>query len=248
MKNILLFLLLVFLLFLRYRSFLPKFSDGEKIRITQRVLTEPIRYDKSQRITISIFKIYLPLFPEITYGDKIVVEGMVEKGELKSPKLIKIETKNNPLFVLRERLINFYQKTLPQPHAALVAGVVLGSKEGISSNFWDELKTTGTAHVVVASGMNVTLVASFLISILLLFFPRKQAVYTAIVGIWGYSLMSGMDAPIVRAAIMGSITFGAQAFGRVYLASRALFMSVILMLLVNPLWINDLGFILSVKI
>jgi competence protein ComEC len=44
---------------------------------------------------------------------------------------------------------------------------------------------------------------------------------------------------------MGSVTFVAQALGRLQAASRALFLSAALMLIIKPDWITDLGFILS---
>ena len=62
---------------------------------------------------------------------------------------------------------------------------------------------------------------------------------------WFYSLLSGFDAPIVRAAIMGTIGFSAIYLGRLNYAYRALFLSAGIMLIINPLWIYDLGFILS---
>jgi len=99
--------------------------------------------------------------------------------------------------------------------------------------------------VVVASGMNVTLVASFLMAVLVLFLPRRQAVPAALLGIWAYSLLSGFDAPIVRAAIMGSIAFSAQALGKLSSAARALALSALTMLIIWPQWLTDLGFILS---
>lgn len=97
-------------------------------------------------------------------------------------------------------------------------------------------KATGTAHVVVASGTNVTLVASFLLYLFLSFMERKKIVLASIFGIWGYSFISGMDAPIVRVAIMGSLAFGAQGLGRVNVAWRALLTSIVIMLLVKPLF------------
>ncbi|MBU0768403.1 MAG: ComEC/Rec2 family competence protein, partial [Proteobacteria bacterium] len=66
-----------------------------------------------------------------------------------------------------EKLLEFYKNAFPSPHSSLVAGVVIGSKEGISGNFWESLKNSGTLHVVVASGMNVTLVAGFLMTLFL---------------------------------------------------------------------------------
>lgn len=60
-----------------------------------------------------------------------------------------------------------------------------------------------------------------------------------------YTFIAGFEAPLVRAAIMGTLAFSAQAWGRVYLASRALFLSGFLMILAVPAWMDDLGFILS---
>ena len=223
----------------------PVYSDGDKIRITTKVSSESIKYDTSQRLILVGLKTYLPSYPEIGYGDKVVVEGIVEDGKLNDPKLIRLEPSTGILYKTRNNIIKVYQKTLPEPHASLLAGLTLGSKAGLPAGFWESLKKTGTAHVVVASGMNVTLVAGFLIGILVILLPRRKAIPLALTGVWTYSLLSGFDAPIVRAAIMGSVTFTAQAFGRLQAASRALFLSAALMLIIKPDWITDLGFILS---
>ena len=141
--------------------------------------------------------------------------------------------------------MDFYQRSLPSTHSALVAGVTIGSKASIPTEFWEKLKMSGTVHVVVASGMNVTLVAGFLMGILIFFIPRRRAIPLALIGIWSYAILSGFDAPIIRAAVMGSIAFTAQEIGRLYLAWRALVLSALAMLFIKPEWIIDLGFILS---
>jgi competence protein ComEC len=241
-------LFLIFLLVTRFYFFFtgrPTFPDGTKIRITDRVLTEPIRYSKSQYLKLSGFKFYLPCHPEVFYGDRIVVEGVVEKDRLKQVILIAVEEGGVVLYDLRKKLVAFYKHSLPIPHSSLISGVAIGSKEDIPTDFWEALKRTGTAHVVVASGMNVTLISRFLIGILVLFLARRRAILFALVGIWTYSLISGFDAPIVRAAIMGSLAFTAQELGRLSDAWRVLIISAIIMLLVKPEWIGDLGFILS---
>lgn len=236
---------LVVLVIIRFVTTSPIYSDGDRVRITSRVTSEPIRYEVSQAITFEELKIYLPLFPEIHYGDKVVVEGEISGGSLKDPVLVKAKEATGILYILRRKLVQIYQFSLPEPHAALVSGITLGSKAGLPSGFWEALKKTGTAHVVVASGMNVTITASFLMGLLILFLPRRKAIPVALSGIWTYSLISGFEAPIVRAAIMGSLAFGAQAMGRLNIAWRTLFLSAFAMLLVNPGWLNDLGFILS---
>lgn len=238
-------ILLVLMVLFRQTTTRPVYNDGDRVRITTKVTSEPIRYEYSQRLSIAGLPTYLPKYPEVSYGDLITVEGLVKEGELENPELVSLDEGTGFLYKFRKNLINVYQKSLPEPHSSLVAGVTLGSKQSIPSDFWEVLKSTGTAHVVVASGMNVTLVAGFLVNILILFFPRRRAVPLALLGIWFYALVSGFDAPIVRAAIMGSIGFAGIGLGRVNEAWRGLFLSALGMLIIKPEWLSDLGFILS---
>lgn len=240
-----LWVFLLFLIAIRFYQTRPIYKEGDRIKISSIVTSEPVRYDSSQGLNLSGLRIYLPLFPEINYGDKVVITGEVSSGKLKKPKLIEHEPSRGFFFSLRKKLIQNYNKYLPTPHGSLVAGMVVGSRSSMPGDFWEILKKSGTAHVVVASGMNVTLVASFLMSVLLLVTARRKAIFTAVAGIWAYAFLSGLDAPIVRAAIMGSIAFGAQSLGRISLAWRSLVLSGLLMLVIKPHWLFDLGFVLS---
>ena len=177
----------------------------------------------------------------------MVVEGTVDQNKLVKPLLVDVAENTNFLYQFRVKIIEVYQKSLPEPHNSLVAGITLGSKSSISRDFWEDLKKSGTLHVVVASGMNVTFVAKFLIESLVLVINRRKAVVVGLCGVWVYALLSGFDAPIVRASIMGSIAFGAQAVGRINSALNALFLSALIMLCVKPEWVTDLGFQLSLS-
>jgi len=243
MPRLIFWLFLISLIFLRYIATRPVYNDGDKIRITSKVSSEPIRYSNYQSLKLVGLKIYLPLFPEIHYGDKVVIEGTVDGDKLKETSLVKVE-EGGGLRNLRNKIVEVYREILSEPHASLVAGIVLGSKN-MPQDFWQALTKTGTAHVVVASGMNVTMVASFLIVTLTLFFKRKFAILGVLVGVFIYSLLSGFDAPIIRAGIMGMVAFIAQETGRLVSAWRALVYSAALMLLVKPDWVGDIGFILS---
>lgn len=239
------FILLFSLILLRFYSTRPVYQNGDNIRITSRVYNEPIIYDRQQYLNLQGLKVYLPKYPQITYGDLIQVEGIVEDDKLKQAKLINLQTETkNLLLKLRLKLISFYKSSLPEPYGSLMAGIVIGSKN-MPPSFWQRLKKTGTAHVVVASGTNVTMFAAFLISTLTYFFNRKHAVFIAIAGILLYVILSGFDAPIIRAGIMASITFWAQKEGRVVNSWRLLIYTAGIMLLIKPHWITDLGFILS---
>ncbi len=208
-------------------------------------MQDPVRFSFKQKINLYGFYFYLPLYPEVSYGDLISVKGTVKKKELINPELLSVSSGNNFFLNFRKRIIDFNKETLPEPHASLVAGITLGSKSEIPYDFWQKLKNTGVVHVVVASGTNVSLTAMFLISVLTVFLSRKKAIIFAFLGIWLYVVLSGFEAPLIRAGIMASFAFWAQGVGRLSYSSRVLLLTCLIMLIFNPLWLFDIGFILS---
>ncbi|MBI2405426.1 ComEC/Rec2 family competence protein [Candidatus Microgenomates bacterium] len=249
MKLFLITLLIFLPLFLlRYFQTQPKFSPGQRVRISATIVTEPLLKDNQQIFTVSRVRVYAPRFPEFNYGDKIVVTGTVRKGEkvlyLKEPE-ITLLNKAGILPSIRGRILELFRRTLPELESALLAGVTLGAKESLTTDFSASLKNSGMLHVVVASGMNVTLVARVLMGSLIFFFTRKLAIPATLTGIWLYVALIGLSPPIIRAAIMGSLAFTAQELGRLLFAWWSLFLSAVAMLLIWPNWIFDVGFLLS---
>ena len=105
---------------------------------------------------------------------------------------------------------------LPSPHSGLLAGIVLGVRNTIPQRFYNNLVQTGTLHVIAASGYNITIIAKLLIDFFARILKRRQAVVIAGIGIFMYAILAGMNAAVVRAAIMGLLSYIAQAFGRLY--------------------------------
>jgi hypothetical protein len=70
----------------------------------------------------------LPLYPRIYYADKIIVEGIAGDGKINNQKLVSIQGKKIFLYQYRDKLIYFYEKSLPKDHSALIVGMVIGSK------------------------------------------------------------------------------------------------------------------------
>lgn len=241
----LIYLLLVFLIFIRFWLTRPSFQNGDAVRITANVLSDPIRYSTSQYLKVGGLKTYLPLFPEVAYGDKIVVEGTVNDGKLEKPKLVTVGEGKTILSGVRNSIITFYQSVLPEPMGGLLSGIVIGAKGALSPDFYNQTKLVGVAHVVVASGTNVTFVVSFLMGTLTLFLPRRKAIWFALLGIILYLFISGFDAPLIRAAIMSLVFFMGQETGRLASTWRALLITAGIMLVYNPSWFSDIGFILS---
>lgn len=233
------------MIFFRYFSVKSDCQNGDTIRITTTVASDPIIYGNYQYFSAAGLKVYLPIYPEINYGDKVILEGIVNNGELEKPKIVSIESLKSFGSNFRDNLINFYTSNLPQPISGLVSGIILGAKGSLSLDFWEKVKSTGVAHVVVASGTNVTFVIAFVFGVVNYFLPRKKTIPIVILSIILYLFMSGFQAPLIRASVMAVLTFWAQAVGRLSNAWRVLILTAGIMLVFNPNWINDIGFVLS---
>jgi competence protein ComEC len=146
---------------------------------------------------------------------------------------------------VKQRIVQTIQETLPSNDASLVSGVVIGNKDDVDKKFYDQLKNTGTAHVLVASGMNVTLVAGFIMELFLKGVKRRTAIVLTIGSIWIYALLVGFQAPIIRAAIMGSFLFLSQLKGKLYDSLYIVCVTGLIMLAIKPQWIESISFWLS---
>lgn len=258
----------VLLSFLSFRFFFfyqnPFYpANGEYISFKTTLLSESGRYSNYQRIYATLDQrtkifVFTSLYPEHHYGDTIMISGNVKHRLLNNGNTIfsmsfpKIEAvKNSENFLLafissvRQKIILLFEKSLPAKSASLLLGIVFGIKETLPKEFSDNLKITGVMHVIAASGMNVTLVGGFLSSILVFFVKRQIALFLSIAGILFYAVLSGFEPSIIRAAIMGILTFSAQILGRQRIAAYGLFIAGYSMLFISPSLLFDVGFQLS---
>lgn len=148
--------------------------------------------------------------------------------------------------VLREKLVAIYQKHLTEPEASLVAGIVLGVKSSLPAEFYQKLINTGTIHIVVASGYNLSVVGEMMFYILIYFVSRKWATMGVIGGMIFYAYLTGFGIPVMRALIMASLVLINKALGRDEKTFWWLFLSVWLMLMVKIDLVTNISFQLSV--
>jgi competence protein ComEC len=138
---------------------------------------------------------------------------------------------------------NFAQ-ILPSPQSGLLSGIVLGSKQVLPDDFRQALINTSTIHIVVASGQNLTILSGLIIG-LASFIGRKKAVLASIGTNLFYSLLTGFQIPIMRAAFMNIFALSGQLFGREISAFYTLLASAVMMLVYEPLWLFSASFQLS---
>ncbi len=159
------------------------------------------------------------------------------------------EGKGSPFWRIIYRAREFSQKEIarlmPEPEGSFLMGILLGIESNIPRELYDQFNRTGTSHIIVISGFNITIVAGLLLLVFKQLMDTTPSTIAAIAGIALYTLFVGADPPVVRAAFMGMIYVLAVALGRQSTAVISLFFSGFLMTLMNPLTLWDLGFQLS---
>lgn len=111
-------------------------------------------------------------------------------------------------------LVDIINQFLPEPHASLLAGMVLGVKRTMPADFYNDLLRTGTVHVIALSGMNISIITRVLFSFVAGFMGKWLSVGLTLLGICGFVLLVGPSPTIVRASLMGSLTMLALVLGR----------------------------------
>ena len=211
--------------------------------------------------------IKLPLYPNFNYGTLIRFEGIIKKpfpanyadylakngifGASDFPKA-KIIANNKAskikysLFNFKEKIIIVFQKSLAPEKAAFLSGITLGERAEFSKEFKEKMSKSGTTHLVALSGYNITIIGIVITSFFSWFLRRSLAFWLSILVIIGFVLMTGGEASVVRAAIMGIIALSAKQIGRVNSMRNAIIIAAFLMILFNPKILRfDIGFQLS---
>lgn len=193
------------------------------------------------------------------YGDTLSLNGALTPALQGAPVGVLAEMRGaqatilargggNPLlaalFEIRLRLAEAIQRTLPEPEAALLIGILLGFKTPVLRTRLSLFTATGTIHLVVPAGLKVAMLAEMARQALrpLGRWPRLAGSLAA-VGV--YAALGGGGPAAVRAAVMGALLALGGSLGRRYNVYTALALAALLMTVSEPLLVYDAGFQLT---
>lgn len=246
------------------------FPDVRDSYVGLRVETETLRaaWGGSRR-THGLVLVRAPRHASYAYGDRLRVSGFLEtppefedfsyreylsrQGVHSLMNRVSVERlasrRGNPflqlIFDYRSRALEVVYALFPDPEASLLAGILLGVESGISRDVRDEFNATGTTHIIAISGFNITIIAGLFVSLLGRWLGARRGALAAGLAILVYTILVGADAAVVRAAIMGGLVLVARRLGRETDGLIALAVSAVVMTLINPLILWDVGFQLS---
>lgn len=176
--------------------------------------------------------------------------------------LFRIEDKQSGFLPLRwiealrlqtERIIDAAYLMLETPptrtdslHAQLLKGILLGKRGDVPSETLDIFRNSGTFHVLAVSGLHVGLVAMFCYFGLSAFrIPKKLLSLLTIVVVLIYACLVGFRPSVFRATLMATLYLFATIIDREADIYNMLGVAALVLLLLNPMQLWDVGFQLS---
>lgn len=139
------------------------------------------------------------------------------------------------LFSLKKIVVDKIKEILPYEEAGLFAGIFIGEKSLLTKNIQQDFQIAGLSHMVVLSGYNITIVATFVMVLFAwLGFGYKGRRVGALIIIPLFIIMTGFGASSVRAGIMSMMIFGLQILVRPANSGRVIFYTAAIIGFSNP--------------
>lgn len=153
------------------------------------------------------------------------------------------------LYRSRRAIIGVLQTHIKgEQEQGLAEALLIGYKDDLDKTLLLAYANTGVVHVIAISGLHVGLIYWLLLG---LSRPLKRTgllwvrLLTLLTGLWGFGLLAGAGASVMRSVVMFSFLAGAEVLGRRTSVFNTLTLSALLLLCYNPFWLWDVGFQLS---
>lgn len=192
---------------------------------------------------------------EFDYARYVAMQGASGTVYLPSEEWYRV---GEATLTLRERMLRFRQRMLREhmeqafggDALGVLAALTLGDKRGLSAEVRTAYADAGASHVLALSGMHVGVIYALLAFTLRALVRRRSLRWLRelliITALWGFALLVGMSASVVRAVAMCTLYGMARwVSDSSTSALHTLSLTALLMLLVRPLYLFDVGFQLS---
>lgn len=128
---------------------------------------------------------------------------------------------------------------------AVVAAMALGDKSALTQEVKDVYSVTGASHILALSGLHLGIIYTLLS---LFFFSRRWQMLSQIIimlSIWCFVFLVGMSTSVMRSAVMLSVYALLSLGHRDRMSVNTLAFTAIVMLMVSPMSLFDVGFQMS---
>jgi len=159
--------------------------------------------------------------------------------------------KNEPVThkrAMEKALIEIIDKNLPKSQIGLAKALFLGDKSALSTEVTNSFSAAGAMHLLAISGLHIGLMILVLMNVFRVFskfINKYQATCIVILFIWFYAYLIGFPPSVVRSVFMFSLITLGSLFSAQNNQLNLLCFSAVILLLLNPWYLFDIGFQLS---
>ncbi len=234
-----------------------KVSEGKAIlMVTKNDSTKKYQIGEVLLLPSVFEKIPKPFNPyTFDYAHYMAHKGVFYQAEVDTRFIKSTGIKINRLSLIGLQLRDFIQKKMQnqgfgKSEWAIINALVIGDKQFISKDLQGNYAGAGVVHILAVSGLHVGilfLILSFVFSPLKRLKNGKLYVGISIIFIlWIFALVAGLSGSVVRAVTMFSfITLGTFIRNQKTPVLESVFASYFIILLIEPLFVFDVGFQLS---
>lgn len=225
------------------------------LNISRDTLTPPLDVGQNLAIAGEFRKINSPLNPyQFNYRhhmEKLGVYRQVNVGKaevyLRDEKIDDLQAMAGNI---REGIISRLRTHDFKPdELAIIQALLLGQRQEISQEIYSNYAAAGVIHILAVSGLHVGIIL-LLLNRLLVPLERLRSgklikLVLLLILLWGFALLAGLSPSVVRAVSMFSFIAVGMQLKRRTSVLNTLFMSMMVLLLLNPGFIRQVGFQLS---
>ena len=209
---------------------------------------------------------YMPKF-----GDKILIKGEIKipdssrnyKGfdyrEYLKTKKIFGTIESSSISILEKECLNFIEKfvnnvqnsmkknlnkILDEEESSLCIGILIGDRTNISEEIENDFKQSNLTHMLAVSGSHIVYIINGL-TILLSKTSKKLSKIIIIIFLLFFIILTGFTSSVLRASFMGILVLISSIIYRKSDTLNNIGISSLIILIINPYIILDVGFILS---
>lgn len=203
----------------------------------------------------------------LNLGDIIQVDGKVKQPEVrrnykgfdykkylnskniytvvqaKSVKVIK-ENNTSNVFTLKNIIINNMESTLSKTSSSICLALIIGYKVNIPDDINEHFKDSNLLHILAISGIHVTYI-NIIINYVLGKFSKKSSKILNIIFLFMYMILANFIPSVFRACIMQMMILISSLLYKKSNLYTNISISALILLIINPLMIYNIGFIFS---
>ncbi len=198
-------------------------------------------------------------FSSFDYQKYLLTKGISATAYIQPTNLdiISKTSDNTNLIVVANRLRhNLSDRISSNPNifptnSSLISSILLGDKSGLTAEQKDIFSASGASHVLAVSGLHVGIIYGLFILLFSSKIKQRKSklriplFLLSLFAMWTYAFITGLSPSVVRATLMFSLFLLDRFFGNERFEGKVIAFAAIIMIIINPLVVFDIGFQLS---